>query len=553
MDYLAKPLYASSLDALWTVSKARVKENLLRDFRQKAERAISLKTTLPRTPRKQKVNYRLWQTFIGLYLSSWQPSKPFLFSDPFQGQTPRLFSRLKWIQPTTAEGWTKHGTAQRLPGPLPIYSTYPSMLSTDPGCQRSTSKPECLDPVVGPRNSIYFSPRRVHRDITGNKPYLPGMPIRLTPPPNHLAPTRSKRAAQAAMVIFSLLGLGVGLGVGAEVQIQLEVLKEEMNTNIDKLTDLINERFAQAELELTELARTLNERTLENDAQNERMAYILSTLTAKDEIQNQRLDLMDARISQNTDRITWQIDYFANFSTSIHTLSAANMELEKIILQTLTNSTGIPLFDRSKAYLIKMSKGIVKIKEYATRARQKRDTITETEKRHREQASLLRELLVDKMNESVEAVEVWVNESQKEHVLLNYSDWLRPNISFEHIEGPNGSIIVGAVRHLISDTGTAPSEVANTIGATIGSGLGALLAPLAPYLLGTFGIIIALGITICVCRRVITNQLTSPKETEARLASNAVLRTYFAMQSKPNTQPEVLTFENPPAYSDLTL
>nr|XP_039257092.1 uncharacterized protein LOC120333782 isoform X2 [Styela clava] len=175
------------------------------------------------------------------------------------------------------------------------------------------------------------------------------------------------------------------------------------------MTRQVNTRFAQNEEALRQVASRLNELSRSTFIQNQRLSEVIFQMVKERELRRQEWNFLQGEIDQNQRLLLRELDTFLHEFQTIEAMSVAELEVNQLVLHVLKNSTAKPLFDKTKAYLIRVKDGILHLKEYARLLTAVEEEANQTIQNNVRQAEEMRRGMQGADRELNEANELWVN------------------------------------------------------------------------------------------------------------------------------------------------
>ena len=432
---------------------------------------------------------------------------------------PNWASRIRWVKPLVAEvhpGFD--GPPVRVYEDFPLYRQHPMYLRTDRKChQRVGGNRQCLTPVGGIATKMAFWDR-VEYDPAENEERFPAPPIRLEgsiKPDMKITrgfmgtadiaddavdvgqPREKRQLWELAVMVFGYVSLDS----------KINNLADEFNDKIAALTTSMNERFARDEVRLKQLALKINEQAYMTRANDQRITQLLIDSFKRESVREERLDQLQNEVDENKRMIFATLDMLLQTVQTTHTMSLSEMALDKLMMLELQNLTGKPLFDTSKAYLVRLADGALHLSEYAQEISVYKENQLRKTRRLAEEATRRRRELANMTALGEKDLDDWCEEFNDTKVMsINVTQWKEKNITAPTIQLNStdlaGNLMKGlgvvgdVVKTVVKETGGVLKEGVGAVGDVVGSGLGALLKPLTSILIPV-GIGIVVVILLC--------------------------------------------------------
>lgn len=422
--------------------------------------------------------------------------------------------RLRWIQ-TSFPNWKGSddrgfqwdnlfdGSADGPAPPydiLPIWVTHPSLMENDEICRErvQTSASDCRDAVGGPELKAAFWDH-VHFDPERNRPRFPGGPIEIKGDITRRRGKSGKRRRRKRF-LFTLLAL---VFAAVAVVAVVATVSSQLHKETEDLGNQINDRLIQATERSTELGKRINELSQLQVAQRQKLDRLVAAMEVRASITDRQLVLMQKMIEKNRQMILRQATTtLAQFQT-FKEVSEAELAIDRLVIQELTNLTGRAIFDSSKIYLTQVRSGTLQVREHAQQlAAYSNAYRNETEDiGNRLRASRLR--LNQAQSEVDLSVKVW-EEDLNRSVFINISDWHYTNVSVAPFEFAGGEEFMKnfgkTIEEMANGAGSLIESVGNGAGNLLQKGLGAIGGIFGQGLSGIFSglgsILLPLGLAL---------------------------------------------------------
>ena len=376
---------------------------------------------------------------------------------------------------------------------VPIYQTYPSMVHDDPKCLgRVKQNPKCQQPVGGLKMKLRFW-NETNYDPSHNQEFLPIHPLVIKGPRHgHVAGTITEEQAKSR----TKRQLGIAIGILTAVIVFFLTNAVEMNfmmnfnSDLKDLTRRVNARFTQDEKNLKKIANALNELSAATKEEEQRLNDVILTMIKQEQLSESQQNWMQQEITQQQAVSLRELQIILNETQIVGTMTTAELELDRVIMEHLANKTQLPLFDSSTAYYMRISDGILHIKEYGQSLAALRSNESEFKRsviHSRELQKKMKNLTQIALNE----IKISIEHVNGTPIFLNTSDFIQPNITIPRSIF-NVSGILQTLKNLTSGAGTVAE---NALG-DLGGGLLRLMQPLLKSLAPVIALVIMV-VTVC--------------------------------------------------------
>ena len=334
---------------------------------------------------------------------------------------------------------------------------------------------------------------------------------------------RQRRAAGAAVKLgYTILAFaGIGLGTGeVALRLHIDTLVERLQTKVESLSNYTMGRFRKDESKIGKLASQINRQYEIDQAQSDLLDKILEKQIYKYRLQQERDNLQDAQISQNHQMALRLQGILIDITTTIEKQATIELLVDKLVLNTLAESTGIPIFNRSQAYLMKLTSGALHLKVIAKKMNNISNYSAEAIDLAN-QARRLRKLTNTTHMEMTDLMEKFQNVSNYTHNPLNMSNLYEDDFAWTDINMETGGL--DKVLQTILGTGSdVVTGIGNGLESLFNTGLG-ILKPILTYLIP-----IALGVGILMLLIVILKfKVCIPHDTGTRKPITEMLLEHF--------------------------
>lgn len=433
---------------------------------------------------------------------------------------PSLPEKIKWILPTFPNKFGRDfrdgDRPVKAPGVVPMFKYYPSLLASDQNCRRRIQRyaVACTTPVGGLELKLAYW-KDIHYDSEDNLPRYSGKPLIVIG--NGRNPLGKGQSAvpgsrrRKKRFFFTLMALCFTALMTVAVTTNLQNM---INRNVDDLTDQMNSRFTRIEGDLKAIADELNELSLIGVARANKLNEVIRNNMRREQTNEERFRVLSNMVMANRNMILAQVDNYLSTIQTVQKMSLAEISINQLVLRELQQLTAKPIFDKSKAYFVRLKDGLISLREHAQEITAFREDYINKTDQQGERLQNARLELQQIRNETEISIQNWQDDLNRS-IYINTSDFGNENISFVHLDG-----IIG--EKFFDDFGTAVKTVANGTGVIIrsvaegageiltqgidgvsgifGSGLSAIFGNLTGILTPIIIVIVVIGILICVVK-----------------------------------------------------
>ena len=392
------------------------------------------------------------------------------------------------------------------------------MMNQDTSCQkRIKEKAECQNPLGGIIPKLAFFDHII-LDPVENRSQFPSTPIELHKNTQKLKVQqvcvvvndsslysdqhRSKRQITVGVVALSVLTSTLAGAAGAYAAIL--TMQQEFETKMNEYQDEENKSWNQINENVKHLSEKIIGLETVQYAQDSQLSHITNDiLKLEEEIEIKNL-LLQSEISENQKIGLLSLNEQVRSIKSLSEISMGQLILDKLILQSLINQTGVKSLKNTTLYLSRIANGNLYLKQYAHQLEQLiNQTQTQMYKEHPTFQNITR-ILKDRIDATSRLL---VNVSKDDNIVptyINISDpqWnaapLNVNFNSTNITFQDAiNNIVGGLDVIPDSVSHLVKEVVSDVGDVIGSGLKNLLQSLLPILIPVA--VVVGGITLLCC------------------------------------------------------
>lgn len=429
-----------------------------------------------------------------------------------------LPSRIKWLLPLYAYDDTpdlRDGPPEKLSGNLPLYYKFPSMSKIDQACQsrvRANTK-LCRDPVGGLEIKLaHFD--HIHYDISNGELRFPGPPLIIK---GHGRSemrgidSSKPRKSRKKRFLFTILAMAFSALLSL---VTSSTLQSEFNSKVEDLTTQLNTRFTLVESNLKEIADKVSQLSAITVSQGQKLNQVILNMLEHERVRDAQLEAVIAKVNENKNMIMAQADSYFSAIQTVQSMTIAEVAINELIISKLQNSTGKPIFDATKTYLIRIKNGLINLKEYSQKISAYESDYRNSSDHQGQKLKMARQ----KLKETRTEVEYRINVFQQginRTIVLNATEFNHDNVTFIRLNGLVGkdifqnidnsieTVAEGAsniIKEIAHGTGSLIKTGVNGIGDVIEDGIGSIFGGLGKFLIPIGIALGALMIVFCLIK-----------------------------------------------------
>ena len=256
---------------------------------------------------------------------------------------------------------------------MTIYLTYPSMMKSDENCERRVrNNTKCQTPIGGVQAKLRFWEHVIY-DPAGNRRRFPALPMLIRGAGNPKWDSMQLRAMSAYKADITaqrrrkkrqFLG-AAALSFASANRISITKLRTQVNARLKSMADQMNIKFAADDARLLKIANRLNDLQKNSYINEERLNDVIVAMIKREETTQREIQWLQGEVSKTQQIQLGELNTLLHTVRDVRAMSMAELALDHMIIQQLTNATGKPIFERLKIYLMRIQKGILYLKHYA--------------------------------------------------------------------------------------------------------------------------------------------------------------------------------------------